>query len=495
MQKNYLTYSLLILLITIVFAVLISRGIAYFFPEQKQFKTFNPISDFKMSDAEPLVIQAMDSSSVLPVVVSDSLSNSVLSNDTVVVADSIQGISYPDVSYVSEIAEGLSDFSVNQKWIEKVREKIAHAHKEKMVIGFIGDSFIEGDIFVAPFRDKLQQNYGGCGVGLVSLTSVINRFRMTVKHDYSGGWKQYSAAHHYKKNYTLSETYDVPEAAASVTYRMVKSPYNLSRAKEVGVLYSSMNPTSIRYKINDDEEIDTVLVATDGAVNVFRPNIAGRDVLRFSMSVASATDTRFHGVTMEGRSGLSVDNLSLRGASGISLGGVSAAMCSSLQKQRPYGLLILTFGLNVVNPKQPNDTYQWYLRSMEKSITHLKEIYPDVPILILSVSDRCSRKEGELKTLPGVYQLMLMQYNLARRQGCLFWNTYAAMQELGGMPELVKKGYAAKDYTHIGAKAGIRLAELLYRDLMGEETDLEIDAEQKIEQPDTIVTKKGELGT
>ncbi len=493
MQKNYLTYSLLILFLTISFAVIISKGIAYFVPSRQQFKTFNPISDFKISDAQPSVIEEMTPSSVLLPNISDSLNTSDLPNDTIVAADSIEKISFPDISSVSEIGEGLSDFSGSKKWIEKIRNKIAHAREEKMVIAFIGDSFIEGDIFVAPFRDKLQQNHGGCGVGLVPITSVVNRFRVTVKHDYSGGWKQYSATHHHKNGYTLSEKYDVPMSAASVTYKTVKNPYNLSHAEEVNVLYSSLNSTSIRYKINDGEKIDTVLSATGGTVSIFRPNILDNEVRHFEMNVSPSDDTQFHGVALDGRSGINVDNLSLRGASGISLGGILSSLSTSLQEKRPYDLLILTFGLNVINPKQPNDTYHWYLRSMEKSITHLKEIYPDVPILILSVSDRCSRKDNELTTLPGVFNLMLVQYNLARRQGCLFWNTYAAMQELGGMPELVRKGFAAKDYTHIGAKAGILLADLLYRDLMGEESKLKTEAEQRTEKADTMMTAEEEL--
>ncbi len=47
-------------------------------------------------------------------------------------------------------------------------------------IAYFGDSFIEADILTADLREMLQQKYGGCGVGFVTITSMTSGFRPAV---------------------------------------------------------------------------------------------------------------------------------------------------------------------------------------------------------------------------------------------------------------------------------------------------------------------------
>ena len=47
-----------------------------------------------------------------------------------------------------------------------------------------------------------------------------------------------------------------------------------------------------------------------------------------------------------------------------------------------------------------------------------------------------------------------------------FWNTYEAMQLLGGMTHFVEQGWAGKDYTHINYGGGREIARSLYYALL-----------------------------
>lgn len=58
-------------------------------------------------------------------------------------------------------------------------------------IAVFGDSFIEADILTADLRNMLQDKYGGCGVGFVTITSMTSGFRPTVRHSF-GGWQSHS---------------------------------------------------------------------------------------------------------------------------------------------------------------------------------------------------------------------------------------------------------------------------------------------------------------
>lgn len=57
-------------------------------------------------------------------------------------------------------------------------------------IAVLGDSFIEGDIVTADVRERMQDLYGGCGVGFVPFSSPIALYRATVRHTFDG-WKTY----------------------------------------------------------------------------------------------------------------------------------------------------------------------------------------------------------------------------------------------------------------------------------------------------------------
>ena len=56
--------------------------------------------------------------------------------------------------------------------------------KRPVRIAYFGDSFIAADIFTADLREMLQQEFGGCGVGYVPVTSSISGYRPTVRHTF-----------------------------------------------------------------------------------------------------------------------------------------------------------------------------------------------------------------------------------------------------------------------------------------------------------------------
>lgn len=64
--------------------------------------------------------------------------------------------------------------------------------KRPVRIAYFGDSFIEADIFTADLREMLQQEFGGCGVGYVPVTSSISGYRPTVRHTF-WGWSSHSS--------------------------------------------------------------------------------------------------------------------------------------------------------------------------------------------------------------------------------------------------------------------------------------------------------------
>lgn len=419
-----------------------------------QFKEFNPLSDL----LDTTTNQSYETLSIPLRTANDTTATELHSTDSTnskgVTTDSLPPL---------ELSSRLMDYSEGQSALRRLRAALREGRSRSVRIAFVGDSFIEGDILVAPFRQALQQRYGGKGVGYVPLTSTVARFRQSIQQRFEGAWRQTLASKSNSRTlFTLSETFATATASASTSYK-------LTNADRVTLHYvSDTIPVAITYGINGGERQHVELPASHGALAEYTfPHGA---VKQFELATGGGDGTRFYGVCFDGMTGISVDNYSLRGSSGTKLTAVSSALTSQLSRFRPYDLIILSYGLNVLSPKDNNDSYEWYYDAMAKSIEHIQQLYPHATILLMSLSDRATLHEGEIHPLNGVARVLRIQHRLAQRYGLLFWNTHEAMASLGGIKGFVDKGWAAKDYTHISMAGGTQLAKLLTADLIGDES-------------------------
>lgn len=420
-----------------------------------QFKEFNPLSDL----LDTTTNQSYETLSIPLQTANDTTATELHAIDST----NSKGVT-TDTLTPLELSSRLMDYSEGQSALRRLRAALREGRSRSVRIAFVGDSFIEGDILVAPFRQALQQRYGGKGVGYVPLTSPVARFRQSIQQRFEGAWRQTFASKSDSRTlFTLSETFATATASASTSYK-------LTNADRVTLHYvSDTIPVAITYGINGGERQHVELPASHGALAEYTfPHSA---VKQFELATGGGDGTRFYGVCFDGMTGISVDNYSLRGSSGTKLTAVSSALTAQLSRFRPYDLIILSYGLNVLSPKDNNDSYEWYYDAMAKSIEHIQQLYPHATILLMSLSDRATLHEGEIHPLNGVARVLRIQHRLAQRYGLLFWNTHEAMASLGGIKGFVDKGWAAKDYTHISMAGGTQLAKLLTADLIGDESE------------------------
>jgi len=420
-----------------------------------QFKEFNPLSDLLDTTAN----QSYETLSIPLQTANDTTATELHAIDST----NSKGVT-TDTLTPLELSSRLMDYSEGQSALRRLRAALREGRSRSVRIAFVGDSFIEGDILVAPFRQALQQRYGGKGVGYVPLTSTVARFRQSIQQRFEGAWRQTLASKSNSRTlFTLSETFATATASASTSYK-------LTNADRVTLHYvSDTIPVAITYGINGGERQHVELPASHGALAEYTfPHGA---VKQFELATGGGDGTRFYGICFDGMTGISVDNYSLRGSSGTKLTAVSSALTAQLSRFRPYDLIILSYGLNVLSPKDNNDSYEWYYDAMAKSIEHIQQLYPHATILLMSLSDRATLHEGEIHPLNGVTRVLRIQHRLAQRYGLLFWNTHEAMASLGGIKGFVDKGWAAKDYTHISMAGGTQLAKLLTADLIGDESE------------------------
>lgn len=327
-------------------------------------------------------------------------------------------------------------------------------------IAVLGDSFIEGDIMVADFRNEMQKRYGGRGVGFVPVTSKTAQFRPTVEQNASG-WTAKSMLTNKEHIYTLSGIVFEPEGEKSTISVKTANRYpNLQSVSSLKLLYERSKATRMHLVCNGKDTISETLSPTSIVTQYERSGTFTEANFTFT----NTEDFRPLGIALEDNSGVVVDNYSLRGNSGLILDRLDIARCQALNEIRTYDLIILQYGLNVVSEDMLQ--YGWYTQGMVKVIRHLKICFPDADILLLGVSDRSHQEDGEFETMPGVLALLHAQRTAARNAEVPFWNVFGAMGGENSMVRFVNNNWASKDYTHLSFRGGREIASALLKAIL-----------------------------
>lgn len=331
-------------------------------------------------------------------------------------------------------------------------------------IAYFGDSFVEGDILTDELREMLQQRFGGCGVGYLSVAPEAPGFRKSVKQ-FFGGWDAHQAIDSVgfvSRRQSIAQTYAHPMGTAFTDVTAADKFPHAARFETSTFYLTSAQPLTLSATLNDTLKQK---VATQGTGKVEAVHVAG-NLKRVRWTLTGNQDVNAQGVAVEGCRGITLDNFALRATSGTHLQTLSADYLKELAQVRPYDLIILHYGLNVASKDQLN--YDYYVTNMLKVVSRLKDCFPTTSILIVGVGDRETRIQGELHTMKGVLALMQYQQQLAALGEVAFWNLYEAMGGDGSIVKLAEKqpAEARKDYTHITHEGGRTLATYLYDALL-----------------------------
>ncbi|MDR1886937.1 MAG: hypothetical protein LBQ70_03390 [Prevotellaceae bacterium] len=359
------------------------------------------------------------------------------------------------------------DYSANKDGLDNFFRALDSKSTKPVRVAFFGDSYIEGDIFSADLRSNLQGEYGGKGVGIVLPTSQVASFRQTVKHSFSG-WSSRSVieSNDYSKM-GISGHYFHPDKNARVKYSGVKRQHLEFVEQATLLYYLPEGEAAFSYRINDEREAKTVNLKPS-------PNVAGYDITGDSIGSVQfdfLSDNRqlyVYGFSLQSKSGVIVDNFSLRGTPGTTLRLLPENILKQTDSILGYDLIILQYGLNVMTAGRTN--YSSYQKGMQETVEHLKKCFPKSSILLLSVGDRSMRKNGEYVTMPGAPALVSYQQAVCAETGIVFWNLFEAMGGSGSMVEMVKTKppRANKDYTHLNFEGGKYLGEILFKAIVFE---------------------------
>ncbi len=383
-----------------------------------------------------------------------------------------------------------------------------------------GDSQLEGDRITSRLRKRFQGKFGGCGAGLLPLTDPIGG-RTTLKITSGGPWKRHIIyGHGYKKdtprNYGVLGSYfdfapkpkpqpeilvakvkpdslkgsdslvaATPDSITQVDSSTTPIPDSPKEWRTAWVNYQKgyskiqwkkdFNRLKILYGPCEDtlqltltSEKDTIgqyilpprKYAGNYAISIHKP------FKDFKLTFEGYNPPPMHGVCMECRHGVAVDNISFRGSSGTEFWRMDQGAVRTQVKLLNAKFLIVQYGVNVV-PGQAK-SYDFYERAFYKQLKRLKALAPNMDILVVGVSDM-AYKNGEIyESYPNIEMIRDAQKNAAFKADCAFFDLYEAMGGKNAMVSWVEaeKPLAGKDYTHFTPRGARIVGEMLYNALI-----------------------------
>ncbi len=384
-------------------------------------------------------------------------------------------------------------------------------------IAYYGDSSIEGDLITQTVRDSLQKKFGGSGVGFVPIASHLKGFRRSVYLNFSEDWARITmnkpappgiqfgylgSTFACKSNVNISvdsipvETVNLDSVSLNsndtivITEPLVAPPeepvhdgvysvgFAASRIYEgtysfpKSRLFYSCPVDSFGQKgvVNVGIGESLKVIPLNGSNTVNEQLLAGYPHRRIHLDFDSICSQVIYGVSFESDEGVIVDNLPFRGNSGVWLTRIRSGVLQSFQSKLGVDLVVLQFGLNVLNPKMQD--YSWYASDMKRVIDHIRRGFPEVSILIVGPADKAIKRDGKMQTDPSIPLITNVLREVAQEKEVAFFSFFEAMGGKGSMVDWVEKEkprLANTDYTHFnfeGAeKAGYLLLEYLFEAL------------------------------
>lgn len=369
--------------------------------------------------------------------------------------------------------EGAAKLAAFYEKLSTVAERKAKIH-----IFHYGDSQIEGDRMTGFIRERLQNQFGGNGPGLVPAFNVYNTFAFT--QTLSPNFKRYTC---FGGDKLISRKYGVMGSAARFTpeprdsadvasYTEMKTGWidistnanAYSRARsfsQVKMVYNSCISACLLNVYENGNLIHQDSLIKDGKQHTVKLNFPGTPgKLRFEFqSKISPTISHF---ILEGDIGVQVSNIGMRGSSGTIFGAMDRGIAGQSFNEMNAELIIMQFGGNSVPSFRDSAGVRGYANMFKGQLNSIKAMRPSAAIIVIGPSDMSKMVDGIYMTYPLLPYCVEQMKRVTMEVGGAYWDLYGAMGGRNSMPSWVEKGLAGNDYIHFSNRGASIAAQKFY---------------------------------
>lgn len=345
-----------------------------------------------------------------------------------------------------------------------------------------GDSQLEGDRISGYLRNRLQGIYGGGGPGFIPIKQVYEQLAAEII--VSDNWIRLAAFdpsaekiddHNYGlyasvSRFTPHDSQSVDSLQADsmkvekalITIRPSRKSYAaLRNYKKIGLHYGNLAyPVSIRVKSENTVLASGSLIA-DNAFHCYEMTFENTPV-ELTIELEGKVSPDFYGLTLDAKSGIQLDNIAMRGASGTVFSQLNGESFRAMANKLGPDIVFFQYGGNTIPYMKDSVAIENYVRYLTGNIKWVVRNSMGAAVMFLGPADMSTMINGNMVSYP-----LLPYLDEKLKQSCLsngwaYWSTFEAMGGKNSMPKWVEQGLASSDYTHFTPQGTRIISELFF---------------------------------
>jgi len=370
-------------------------------------------------------------------------------------------------------------------------ESLKEGSGKKVRVMHFGDSQIEGDRITSFIRNDLQKEYGGYGPGLIPVvegvpsaaidqTNSENWYRFTFfgRRDTNIRHRRYAPLGSMGMfTYPLIDSMAIDSANQKAWVEFAPSGIAKNRTRK----YSNL---TLYYGYAEEETI--INTYTEDSLIRFDELKIGEGLNKLNwrfnstpkklrLEFESKKSPEFYAFSFEGKKGVIVDNIAMRGSSGTLFKKMDRNQMGTFIKSQNVTLFILQYGGNSVpyikDVKQAVQYGKWF----KSQLKYLKQLKPDAAIIVIGPSDMATKVAGKFMTYPYLEDVRDALQMACVESGAGFWDLFEVMGGRNSMISWVESEppLAGADYVHFNYRGTKRVSELFLKALWSDFSDFE----------------------
>lgn len=341
-------------------------------------------------------------------------------------------------------AEPVED-SVNDSIFAPFFAALQQAKTQPVRVVHFGDSQIEQDRITMTLRRHWQQQYGGCGLGLIPVLQTVPTYTLAQSLSMNGsevssgnGPRRYFVYGLRSLRREKNNRYGVMGQVLVMNDSLVSGSEHLT--------------LTLRPYLYKDRQFTRLRLWADSSITVTQEDT--------TVYLDGKGDV--YGLSMESETGVYVDNIPMRGCSGTIFTNISEEQLTEYFRQTNTRLIIMQYGGNALPNVEEHKNISKTVRQLGQQIRYLRRCAPEAAILFIGPSDMLINDHGTMTSNPMVPYMDHQLQLLAKREGIAYWSLYQVMGGEGSMVQWQQQGLAGDDGVHFTKKgADLVAAELI----------------------------------
>jgi lysophospholipase L1-like esterase len=331
-------------------------------------------------------------------------------------------------------------------------------------IAYFADSMIEGDLICEPLRRRIQQRFGGTGVGWVGMAPLDAWARDDIRQRFDPSWERHSLLVHDWQGRAYGPqmaSWTLKGGRGGVQFKGLPAQLDY-RYLAPATLWFGPVPKGGKAQVQVVADGEKRLLYLEGSKPINKLAVTLQPCQKLDLNFEAPEGLEYFGISFDQGSG--VDCFSSRGSHGGQLSRMDLDLLKGLQASRHYDLVIAQFGINALGQYE-DPQFKWYRRLLSAGLKRVEQGLPGSAVLLVSAADRAVHGPQGWVSDPDLPGLLAAQRAVAFDAGVPFISAFDLMGGSGSMARWAQSQprLAEHDFTNMSALGAQRFEESLWQ--------------------------------